>query len=135
MSLHFAELAHDIGEAALGNATLQIGDFLFDVHGHSAGYALSVGSYQGGHRMTFTPDQRKELEALGPENVRTRLIPGTGPAASVGGFKTGNMDRGDIEDWLGEKHASKVQFDRVVLLAAIIAAVTGVLTFAHDYFK
>jgi len=68
--------------------------------------------------MTFTPDQRKELEALGPENVRTRLIPGTGPAASVGGFKTGNMDRGDIEDWLGEKHASKVQFDRVVLLAA-----------------
>ena len=50
-------------------------------------------------------------------------------------FKTGNMDRGDIEDWLGEKHASKVQFDRVVLLAAIIVAVTGVLTFAHDYFK
>ncbi len=85
--------------------------------------------------MALTAEQRKELEALGPENVRTRLIPGTGRGASVGGFKTGDMDRGDVEDWLGEKHASKVQFDRVVLLAAIIAAVTGVLTVAHDYFK
>ena len=81
--------------------------------------------------MTLRPDQLAELEALGPENVRTRLIPGTGPGACMGGFKTGDMDRGDIEDWLGEKHASQVQFDRVVLLAAIIAAVTGVLTVAH----
>ena len=86
--------------------------------------------------MTLRPDQRAELEALGPESVRIRLMAaGTGPGACVGGFKTGDMDRGDVEDWLGEKHASKVQFDRVVLLAAVIAAATGVLTFAHDYFK
>ena len=28
--------------------------------------------------MTLRPDQRAELEALGPENVRIRLIAGTG---------------------------------------------------------
>ena len=33
--------------------------------------------------MALTAEQRKELEALGPENVRTRLIPGTGRGASV----------------------------------------------------
>lgn len=86
--------------------------------------------------MTLRPGQRAELEALGPDNVRIRLIgAGTDIGACVGGFKTGDMDRGDVEDWLGEKHARKVQFDRVVLLAALVAAVTGVLTFAHDYFK
>ena len=86
--------------------------------------------------MTLRPDQRAELEALGPENVRIRLMaagPGTG--ALVRGFKTGDMDRGDIEDWLSEKHASQVLVDRVVFWAVIIAAVTGVLTFAHDYLK
>ena len=86
--------------------------------------------------MTLRPDQRTELEALGPESVRIRLMAaGTNIGACVGGFKTGDMDRGDVEDWLGEKHASKVQFDRVVLSAAIIAAVAGVLTVAHDYLK
>jgi predicted acylesterase/phospholipase RssA len=86
--------------------------------------------------MTLRPDQRAELEALGAENVRIRLmVAGTNIGACVGGFKTGDMDRGDVEDWLGKKHASKVHFDRVVLLAAIVAAVTGVLTVAHDYLK
>jgi hypothetical protein len=48
--------------------------------------------------MTLKPDQSAELEALGPANVRIRLIgAGTNIGACVGGFKTGNMDRGDIE--------------------------------------
>jgi hypothetical protein len=86
--------------------------------------------------MALRLDQRAELEGLGPESVRIRLMAaGTNTGACVGGFKTGDMDRGDVEDWLGEKHVRKVQFDRVVLLAAVVAAVTGVLTFAHDYFK
>jgi hypothetical protein len=82
--------------------------------------------------MSLTPVQRAEPEALGPGNVRIRLMAaGTNIGASVRGFKTGDMDRGR----LGEKHASQVHFDRVVLLAAIVAAITGVLTVAHDYLK
>ena len=78
--------------------------------------------------MALRPDQRAELETLGPENVRIRLIAGPGRGARVRGFKSGDMDRDDIEEWLGGKHASQVRVDRVVLWAAIIAAVTGVLT-------
>jgi hypothetical protein len=88
--------------------------------------------------MTLRPDQRAELETLGAPTVRLKLIQpgvGGGRGACVSGFTSGDMDRGDIEDWLAEKYAGQVRVERWVLWAAIIAAVTGVLTVWHDYFK
>jgi hypothetical protein len=53
----------------------------------------------------LSDEQRAELEALGPDTVRTKLIPtGPGRGASVKGFKTGELTRGDVEDWLAAKY-------------------------------
>ena len=78
--------------------------------------------------MTLRPDQRAELEALGPDNVRIRLIgAGTNIGACVGGFKTGDMDRGDVEDWLAEKYAGQVRVESWTLWAAVVGAVAGTI--------
>jgi hypothetical protein len=53
----------------------------------------------------LTDEQRAELESHDPATVRTKLIQaGPGRGASVSGFKTGELTRGDVEDWLVEKH-------------------------------
>jgi hypothetical protein len=67
--------------------------------------------------MALTPVQRAELEALGQETVRAKLIqPGAGRGAALPGFKTGihggHLTRGDIEDWLAEKHADDLRVRR-----------------------
>jgi hypothetical protein len=46
--------------------------------------------------VTLTPEQRAELEAFGPENVRAKLSPARpGRASAVSGFKTGQGSAGD----------------------------------------
>jgi hypothetical protein len=85
--------------------------------------------------MALTPEQRTELEALGPETVRVKLIHGgSGRGADVPGFAKGALTRGDIEDWLVEKYARQVRVDNWTLWAAIVGAVAatiGVLLALH----
>jgi hypothetical protein len=91
--------------------------------------------------VTLTPEQRAELEAFGPENVRAKLSPARpGRAAAVSGFKTGqgsagDLTRGDVEDWLAEKHLkdarvqhSILRWARIAGWAAIISALVGAAT-------
>jgi hypothetical protein len=98
--------------------------------------------------MALTPDQRAELEALGADTVRVKLITGgPGAGASVPGFKTGHpgglggiITRSDIEDWLAEKHVEDVATRReeaAVLRSTLtwakiagMAAVVGVVVTA-----
>jgi hypothetical protein len=58
----------------------------------------------------LTSEQRAELESLGAGTVRVKLIPaGPGRGADVYGFKCGTINRGDIEDWLIEKHREETK--------------------------
>ena len=76
----------------------------------------------------LTEDQRKELEALGPETVRFKLLHGgSGRGADVPGFAKGALARGDIEDWLAEKYARQVRVESWTLLAAIVGAVAATI--------
>ena len=86
--------------------------------------------------MTLTPEQRAELEALGPETVRGKSsLARPGRNVPVPGFKTGessagNLLRGDIEDWLAEKHIEDARIQHSILRWAKIAgwaAIIGVL--------
>lgn len=69
-----------------------------------------------------------ELEALGPEPVRQKLLNvGVAPGTAVKGFKTASyLLRGDIEDWLAEKRSEDIRVQRRTLWAAIIAAGVGI---------
>ena len=54
--------------------------------------------------MALTREQRAALEASGTANVRDKLrYAGPGRGAAVPGFPSGDIARGDVEDWLGEK--------------------------------
>jgi hypothetical protein len=68
--------------------------------------------------MALTPDQVRELERLGVDNVRERLrYAGPGGGSIVPGLGDGKMLRSDVEGWLGEqdkaarKRAEKLQED------------------------
>ena len=82
------------------------------------------------------PEQRAELEALGPDTVRAKLIqPGAGRGAALAGFKTGiqggYLTRGDVEDWLAEKHADDTRIKRsTVIWARVGKAGTATLGIA-----
>jgi hypothetical protein len=84
--------------------------------------------------MALTDEQRAELEALGPETVRAKLIQGgPGHGASVAGFKSGHpgglgglLTRGDVEDWLAEKHGEEARERKQTLRWATIAAWAGI---------
>ena len=88
--------------------------------------------------MPLTPEQRAELELLGPDLVRQKLLGvGTGRGAAVSGFKGAEdyLLRGDIEDWLSEKHSEDFRVQRSTLRwakiagwAAIISVVVGLAT-------
>jgi hypothetical protein len=76
--------------------------------------------------MPLTDEQRAELEALGPETVRAKLIQaGAGRGASLAGFKTGfqgdRLTRGDIEDWLAEKNVQETAERKRTLWWAMVA--------------
>jgi hypothetical protein len=83
----------------------------------------------------LTAEQRAELEALGPETVRAKLLQsGAGRGADVPGFKTGYLTRSDVDDWLAEKHAEEesrqkntLRWAKIAAWAAIIGVVVGVV--------
>lgn len=80
--------------------------------------------------MALTEKQRAELEALGPETVRIKLLQsGADPGASVHGFVTGPyraLTRSDVEAWLPEKSAQEATERRRTLRWAIIAGVAAI---------
>src|SRR5262245_32879430 len=82
--------------------------------------------------MALTDEQRAELETLGPETVRIKLLHGgAGKGASIPGFKTGSfgsgeLARGDIEDWLVEKHIQEAHIQKSTLQWAKIAGWAGI---------
>src|SRR6266404_3414497 len=54
--------------------------------------------------MALSREQRAELESRGADNVRQKLFEsGSGRGAVVRGFKCGEIERGEVEDWLAEK--------------------------------
>lgn len=75
----------------------------------------------------LTDEQRAELEALGPETVRTKLIQGgPGYGATLAGFKTGNLTRGDVDAWLAEKRIEEAAIQKSTLRWAKIAGWAGI---------
>jgi hypothetical protein len=76
----------------------------------------------------LTPDQRKELDDSGAASIRLKLTQyGAGRGASIGGFKCGDITRGDIEDWLVEKNAEETALQRGTLRWAKIAGWAGII--------
>ena len=86
----------------------------------------------------LTNEQRAELERQGTEYVRLKIIGyaggHTGRESMIGGFKTGDMKRGAIEDWLlarsTEEAAEKAGEQAAILRWAKIAgwaAMVGVV--------
>jgi len=83
-------------------------------------------------QLTLNTEQRAELEALGPATVRAKLIqPGAGRGAALSGFKTGifggQLTRGDVEDWLAEKHIEETRIQHGTFRWARIAGWTGIV--------
>lgn len=76
----------------------------------------------------LTDEQRKELEALGARYVGTKIsTSGAGRGASIGGFKCGEMTRGEIEDWLVEKNSEESKLNRTVLFWERVAGVGAII--------
>jgi hypothetical protein len=77
----------------------------------------------------LTDEQPKELESWGAATVRAHLAayPKTGTGASILGFKTGEMTRSDITDWLAEQAKVERRQQTTILVSAIVAAVASVL--------
>lgn len=77
----------------------------------------------------LSSEQRTELDAHGPETVRFKLSgQGIGRGALVRGFKCGDIERGDIEDWLIEKTAEEHRQRSGTLRWAQIAGVAGIVS-------
>lgn len=77
----------------------------------------------------LTDEQRAELEALGSEIVRTKLIqPGAGPGAALQGFKSAplGLTRSDVENWLAEKYVLETHERKRTLSWAIVAALASI---------
>jgi hypothetical protein len=83
--------------------------------------------------VPLTKEQRAELDALGPETVRGKMIPcAVTRDANVAGFKTGFGDagyltRGHLEDWLADKSARDATERRQTLRWAKIAGWAAII--------
>jgi hypothetical protein len=76
--------------------------------------------------MALSPEQKSDLEALGAATVRMKLIQsGAGRGAALAGFKSGNITRGDVEDWLAEQNAKEDRRQIVTLCWARIAGLAA----------
>jgi hypothetical protein len=54
--------------------------------------------------MALTAGERAALEAVGAANVRDKLrYAGPGRGAAVPGLVSGDLSRGDVEDWLADR--------------------------------
>jgi hypothetical protein len=63
---------------------------------------------------------------MGAPNVRAHLLPwGKGRGADVGGFECGNINRGEIVDWLAAKHQHVERRQRWTLFWAVVGGVAG----------
>jgi len=82
--------------------------------------------------MGLNKEQRDELETLGAETVRAKLIHGgAGKNAVVPGFRTGphgDLLRTDVEDWLAEQHTKEARVQNSTLLWAKIAGWAGIIS-------
>ena len=84
--------------------------------------------------MPLTEAQRAELEELSPDNVRPKLMQaGAGRGAVVPGFKSHDILRGDIEDWLAEKYSEEKRMEKrrtnvgnFVGIAGVVVAIVGI---------
>jgi len=69
----------------------------------------------------LTAVQRTETEALGPENVRLKLMyAGAARGADVPGFRCGSITRGTIEQ-------STLSWAKIAGWAGIVGAVVGIV--------
>ncbi len=66
--------------------------------------------FREGGQMALTPEHRAELEVLGPETVRIRLM-SSDKVAVISGFKTATT-RSDLEGWLTEKRIEAESYRR-----------------------
>jgi F0F1-type ATP synthase membrane subunit c/vacuolar-type H+-ATPase subunit K len=74
------------------------------------------------------PEQRAELEQWGAATVRAHLGGfALGAGADIAGFKSGNITRSDITDWLAEKSKKEESKQAAVLLWAKIAAIASII--------
>jgi hypothetical protein len=84
------------------------------------------------------PEQRAELERMGPEPVSLKLATyqggHTGPESTIGGFLCGDIRRRPIDHWLDKKLAeTRAQerierlWTRITTYAAIIGAAVAVV--------
>ena len=73
--------------------------------------------------MALTRDAHTALEAAGTANVRDKLrYAGPGRGAAVPGFASGDITRGDIEDWLtGKERKEKNELRRRANLGIAIS--------------
>jgi hypothetical protein len=81
--------------------------------------------------MPLSESDRAELERLGVDNVRQRLVPGSGGGSVVPGLGPGfGMTRGDVEEWLAEKSQEAAKLQLKILWwarAAFWVGVTSIL--------
>ena len=81
--------------------------------------------------MPLSESDRAELERLGVDNVRQRLVPGSGGGSVVPDLGPGfGMTRGDVEEWLAEKSQEAAKLQLKILWwarAAFWVGVTSIL--------
>ena len=77
----------------------------------------------------LTTEQRAELEHHRAASILFRLTQhGTGRDGAISGFKCGDINRGDIEDWLAEKNAEEAVQQSATLRWARIAGWAGIVS-------
>jgi hypothetical protein len=87
------------------------------------------------NQRMLTRAQKDELEQQGAQNIRFKLASyGGGRGAAIGGFRCGDISRGEIEDWLAEKYqreaaqqCSTLRWARIAALAATVSAILSAI--------
>ena len=82
--------------------------------------------------MALTASEQAALEAAGAANIRDKLrYAGPGSGAVVPGLASGNLSRGDVEDWLaGKEREEKRAVRRRANLGIAISLVSMALCLA-----
>jgi hypothetical protein len=90
----------------------------------------------------LTDTQRAELERMGPEQVRLKVVGyaggNTGPESFIPGFACGQIRRDAIDDWLAEKrdeeiarqardYATNLRWTKIAAWAAIVSAIAAAI--------
>ena len=77
----------------------------------------------------LTETQRAELEKLGLQNVRFKLAgsPGGRPATLNQFLPSGDVTKGDVEDWLLENGAAETAQQSAILFWAKVGGAAGII--------